>query len=1073
MEKKKDQNFKTIRIKLETSFALFSLIIAAILSFSLFVVAKNIIRHDARKHLLELVSLGSNQIDADAHAGLTDPPHENHSAYSEIHQVLKKIQETTVDFCHVYTLRFNDKKKLVRVASAETDTGETSHHGDVYEIADESVIALLSGISKPVVDNDFVSNASGTFLSGYAPFYTSDGRLEGILSIETEMSNVLANERSFLTTAIFMFIFSTPFIVIFTKLLGRNISVPLSSLERSTERQKALTYIFDAAPVGMMMIDENNKVSDINNIATRFVHKDAAEFIGKFPGEGLDCIHSDAHPDGCGKAACCAKCPVEIACQEALSTGKPVSSVEGQVTLLIDKKEVPLWLQISVEPIKLSGSKYFIMSMNDITDLKQSENLIQQQAQIFEQIQGSVITIDLDGHIAAWNKGSEAMLAYTPEEAIGQHVSFVYPDGHEGFLRNKNILLKKDTHEFETELVKKSGKKIFAHVSLSLLRDSEGEITHIVAYSTDVTSRKQTEKQLQDTLNESRAMNDQLLEATGRANDMAADAAQASIAKSEFLANMSHEIRTPMNGVISMVDLALDKDLDEEVYDYLMVCKSSANALLAIINDILDFSKIEAGKIDIEIVKCSTQRILIDIDAMMRSRASEKAVDFDIVFDSEIPQFINSDITRVRQCLLNLVGNGLKFTERGSITIHVSSQTLKDMPAVRFDVKDTGIGIPPEQQKLIFDKFSQADSSTTRKFGGTGLGLAITTQLIELLGGTISVVSMPGEGSTFSMTIPSNIEPGSQPMISKLDRSNLDRDDKPEILNTKLSGNILIAEDDLINQKSIKAILSKTDLTLTIVEDGKQAVDEASTGKYDLVLMDMQMPVMDGTEATAILRKQGSEIPIIAVTANVMKQDIDKCLDAGCNSHLSKPIDRAKLFETLAEYLLSGDEANDSNDQQEPVGQQSAETSEESITSEPELQVESQSESPDADDYGNVLDWAEVIDRFTDEDVIKEIVAAFFVDNPARIEAISDALEAGNFKDMKPLSHTLKGSAGTIGAQLLADRATQLDQAAKEEDIEKAKEIFVQVRKEFDRLQDLVSKPDWVNLVKECAVISS
>lgn len=1084
MENKEDITFKKIQNKLEISFATFSFVIAAILILSLYVVAKGVIRQDAREHLLQLASIGSYQIDADAHAGLNGRSNENDSVHSAIQQVLNQIQRTSVDFCHAYTLRFDDAGQLVKVVDAQADS-KAAYFEDLYTGQQESLIELLSEIDEPVIGDDFVNNSFGTFLSAYAPFYSSDGRMEGVLCIKAEMSHVLANERHFLFTAILMFIFSTPFIIVFTKMLGHKISVPLCTLERSVERQKALTYIFDAAPVGMIMVDKNKKIKHINNVAARLVGKDTSEVIGKDPGEALNCKYSQVCQNEGENCSGCLICPIETAFQKALQKDEVVDSVEGQITVLDDGKEVPLWLQISVEPVELSGSKHFIMSVTNITDRKQSENLLLQQAQIFEQIQGSVTTADLDGIIASWNKGSEDIFGYSAQEAIGNHVSLVYPAGHEGFLRLKERVSKKGTYEFETELVKKNGKKFFAEITLSLLKGPDGQPSHLVNYCTDITSRKQTEQQLQDTLNEARAMNDQLLEATGRANDMANEASQASVAKTEFLANMSHEIRTPMNGIISMVDLALDKELDEETHGYLSVCKSSANALLAIINDILDFSKIEAGKIDIEIVKSSTQRILIDIDAMMRSRSSKKGVDFDIIFETEIPHFINTDVTRVRQCLLNLVSNALKFTERGSVTIHVSSQTLNDAPAVRFDVKDTGIGITPEQQEIIFDKFSQADSSTTRKFGGTGLGLAITRQLVGLLKGTISVESTCGQGSTFSMTIPANIESGSQPMISKLDKKNYEPDEKPEILKMKLSGNILIAEDDLINQKSISAILSKTDLTFTIVENGQKAVEHAAGGNYALILMDMQMPVMGGIEATSILRDQGIDIPIIALTANVMKQDIDRCVKAGCSTHLAKPINRVKLFTTLAEYLPSDSKSDIAEQQDKAVGQKiedihvvtpeeaAIETMEQTLQSGINDKDDSKSDSQSSGGYENVLDWGELVDRFSDEDTIKEIVNAFFLDNPARIVAIKDALDKCNTVELKTISHALKGSSGTIGARLLADAATELDIAAKEADIEKAKAAFADVENEFDRLQELVSRPDWLEIVKEYTVIKS
>ncbi|MCK5172884.1 MAG: response regulator, partial [Planctomycetes bacterium] len=532
-----------------------------------------------------------------------------------------------------------------------------------------------------------------------------------------------------------------------------------------------------------------------------------------------------------------------------------------------------------------------------------------------------------------------------------------------------------------------------------------------------------------------------------------------------FLANMSHEIRTPMNGIISMVDLALDRKLDDDVYEYLTICKASADALLAVINDILDIAKIEAGKIDIEIVKCSLQKILIDVDAMMRSQASEKGLGFEIIFDSPIPHYINTDIIRLRQCLLNLVGNAIKFTNAGHVRIHISTQNNNEDSMIRFDIEDSGIGISPEQQKNIFDKFIQADSSTTRKFGGTGLGLAITKQLAELLGGTISTISTPHKGSTFSLTIPANIDIESQPMITEIKIDKADCVGKPQILQTELSGKILIAEDDLINQKSIRAILADTDLEITIVDDGEEAVKQAVTGEYELVLMDMHMPKMSGYEATKLLRKQGHDIPIIALTAAVMTHDIEKCFDSGCNEHLAKPIDRSKLFETLAQYLSSCGKSESKKDgevkkQINVSGLQATNNNADDSMKPKQLQWQEDK---------MIIDWDDLVSRFSKESTIKEIVEAFFIDNPARIEAIAKAIKVNCIEELKFYSHALKGSSATIGAHTLANVARKLDFVARNQDIETAKILFEQVKKEFEILLAFVSQPDWPEVAKKKA----
>ncbi len=381
----------------------------------------------------------------------------------------------------------------------------------------------------------------------------------------------------------------------------------------------------------------------------------------------------------------------------------------------------------------------------------------------------------------------------------------------------------------------------------------------------------------------------------------------ANLAKSQFLANMSHEIRTPMNGVIGMLDLALDEALTDKAHDYLNTARSSGEALIEIINDILDISKIEAGKINVEMRECSLNDLLCDINCLMYPKIAAKGVEFKIILDCPVPEQIHSDPMRLRQCLINLVGNASKFTETGHIHLHVSTQRGENGPEIRFDVEDTGIGILPEKQKTIFESFSQADNSTTRKYGGTGLGLTITRQLAELLGGSILLTSEPGKGSVFSLAISAGTDIESEPLVTELDK-NMSRGDTSETTGIRLSGKILVAEDDKINQRVILAMLEKAGLQVTIANDGREVVEKAISESFDLILMDIYMPNMNGYEATAILRKKGLTLPILALTASILRSDIDECLKAGCDEHLDKPIDRRKLFDTLDKYLLSSED---------------------------------------------------------------------------------------------------------------------------------------------------------------------
>jgi len=643
-------------------------------------------------------------------------------------------------------------------------------------------------------------------------------------------------------------------------------------LERDLIESKNLfKIVFERSPAAIMVADSRQRIVAWNPMAEKMLGLGKADLFNKpvsilYPAQewkrmrALVIRHRGMLSSTDAKVIC---------------KGGSLLDVSASISVLKDSKA------------KTIGS---IRVFYDITREKLAEHQMRESENklriILDNSAAAITMTDEMERIVSWNKFTEGLLGMSPKDLLLRPIHTLYPQREWAIIRSLNIRKSGFKHHLETKVIRKNGTVIDVDLSINILKNEKGQVIGSVGMFQDITERKRSQEMI--------------LQAK-----LAAE--EANNAKSVFLAKMSHEVRTPMNSIIGMIDLTLDTPLTEEQKDNLKVAKDAADNLLGLINDILDLSRAQAGKVVIEDIEINVPDIVKNVCKGLMILARNKGVDVVWSIDPGIPRLLIGDPVRLRQVLVNLINNAIKFTHKGRVQVNVNRKALTDKDCeVVFEVIDSGIGIPRENLPHIFEVFTDAHNTTARRYGGTGLGLAICKKIVEMMGGHIEVDSVEGKGSTFCFTLIFSFSPDLVLNAAAAQKPQTQGNGvllAPELHHLR----ILVAEDNTVNQRIAVRILEKFGWKVTAADNGQEALNILNHQTFDVILMDDSMPVLSGIETTQVIRREekqtGQHVPIIAMTANAMTGDREKYLASGMDGYISKPVDRHLLYEEIVKLV--------------------------------------------------------------------------------------------------------------------------------------------------------------------------
>ncbi len=803
----------------------------------------------------------------------------------------------------------------------------------------------------------------------------------------------------------------------------------------NTAQREVRQGAFEATGIALWVVDRQRRVVDLNPAAANMLGAERAavigrEFVGSFAPLTDQARLVQLFTEALAHGAC-------EALLVLLNDAGHAKTVSANISVMCDPTGAVTGSVISAQEIAREDS--LNQEREAEAALRRSEESYRRQ---FAENSSAMLLVDpADGTIVDANLAAVQFYGYGREQLLAMKIAQINTLSEERIRQAMAAVREHQALRFDFQHRRADGTVCDVEVFSSAILLGGRLVLHSIIH--DVTERKRAEAELCEA-------NRRLAAATERAKQLAEGAERANRAKSEFLANMSHEIRTPINGMIGMTGLLLDTALTPEQRRYADSVRLSGDALLAIVNDILDFSKIEAGKLETEVIDFDLRELLDDFAAAMTLRAAEKALQFHCNLAQNVPTHLRGDPGRLRQILLNLVGNALKFTSHGAITINVTVERQTPRRAtLLFAVVDTGIGIPPDRLGLLFNKFFQVDASTTRRYGGTGLGLAISKELTELLGGKIGVTSREGSGSEFWFTVCLEKQPTAAVVKRRVRGQRRARNDTPLpaprtlVLRGVPPGErvrVLLAEDNITNQQVVLETLRKLGFKADGVANGREAVETLRQIPYDLVLMDVQMPEMDGLEAARAIRAgaagvENLSVPILAMTAHALRGDRERCLAAGMDDYLAKPVTADSLADTLATWVAR---------LQLPREFATAGTTRHQASTLEALPI--------------VFNEAAFLVRLMGDRHLARVIAdGFLKDIPKQLGALREHLQSGNADSAVRQVHTLKGAAAVVGGEALSALAYRLEQAYMAQGLAALENAVAVLRDEFERLRQAMT----------------